>query len=89
MKNPLCPICQMDHYVIKSGLNRTGSHRYRCQGCKRYFTPKPKLQGYDQSTKKKALKLYRKGVSLRAIGRSLDIHHQTISNWVKKAHRFK
>src|SRR5258708_1205317 len=87
MNNPHCPFCQKDYYVIKSGLNRTGSLRYRCQTCRKYFTPEPKLQGYDQSIKKEALRLYSKGSSLRAIGRSLNIHHQTVKNWVKAGPR--
>ncbi|HEY7348793.1 MAG TPA: helix-turn-helix domain-containing protein [Ktedonobacterales bacterium] len=85
MKQPPCPSCHQDESVIKSGLNRTGSQRYRCQACRRYFTPDPKPEGYDLALRKRALQLYLEGTSLRAIGRLLGIHHQSVSNWVTRA----
>ena len=85
MKHPACPSCHQDHYVIKSGLNHTGSQRYRCRSCRRYFTPDPKPEGYDLSIRTQALKLYLEGTSFRAIGRHLGLHHQTVSNWVSEA----
>ncbi len=85
MSNPACPSCQQNHYVIKSGLNRTRTHRYRCQACQRYFTPRPKPQGYEARLHEQALQLYLEGTSLRAIGRLLGVHHQTISNWLTAA----
>ncbi|HEU5200397.1 MAG TPA: helix-turn-helix domain-containing protein [Ktedonobacterales bacterium] len=85
MKQPNCPSCQQDQYVIKCGLNRTGSQRYRCQTCQRYFTPDPKPEGYDLALRTQALKLYLEGTSFRAIGRVLSLHHQTVSNWVTQA----
>lgn len=50
MSHPNCPTCQLNHYVIKAGLNRSCTQRYRCQDCARYFTPQPKPQGYDPQT---------------------------------------
>ena len=85
MKQPTCSSCQHDEYVIKSGLNHTGSQRYRCQACRRYFTPEPKPEGYDVSVRTQALKLYLEGTSFRAIGRILGLHHQTVSNWITQA----
>jgi transposase-like protein len=85
MKQPNCPYCHQDRDVIKSGLNRAGSQRYRCQGCHRYFTPQPKPEGYDLALRTQALKLYLEGTSFRAIGRLLGLHHQTVSNWVTQA----
>jgi transposase-like protein len=85
MRHPTCPSCQQDQYVIKSGLNRTGSQRYRCQSCRRYFTPDPKPEGYEPSVRTQALKLYLEGTSFRAIGRLLGLHHQTVSNWISQA----
>lgn len=85
MKQAICPYCQQDQDVIKSGLNRTGSQRYRCQGCCRYFTPDPKPEGYDLALRKHALQLYLEGTSFRAIGRLLGVHHQSVSNWVTQA----
>lgn len=85
MKQPNCPSCQHDEYVLKSGLNHTGSQRYRCQSCRRYFTPEPKPEGYAVSVRTQALKLSLEGTSFRAIGRLLSLHHQTVSNWITQA----
>jgi transposase-like protein len=85
MKQPLCPYYQQDQNVIKSGLNHTGSQRYRCQSCRRSFTPDPKPEGYDVAVSTQALKLYLEGTSYRAIGRLLGVHHQTVSHWITQA----
>ena len=85
MRNPICPSCQQDQYVIKSGLNHTKSQRYRCQSCRRYFTLAPKPHGYALTLRKHALQLYLEGTSFRAIGRLLGLHHQTVSNWITEA----
>nr|BBH87738.1 hypothetical protein KTC_24890 [Thermosporothrix sp. COM3]BBH88129.1 hypothetical protein KTC_28800 [Thermosporothrix sp. COM3] len=85
MKNPPCPSCQQEQYVIKSGLNHTRSQRYRCQHCQHYFTLDRKPHGYGDSLRKQALQLYLEGTSFRAIGRLLGIHHQTVSNWISQA----
>ena len=85
MKQPTCPSGHADGDVIKSGHNRTGSQRYRCQACQRYFTPEPKPAGYELALRQQALQLYLEGTSLRAIGRLLGLHHQTVSNWVTQA----
>lgn len=71
--------------MIKSGLNHTGSQRYRCQACRRSFTPDPKPEDYDVSVRTQALKRSLEGTSFRAIGRLLGLHHQTVSNWITQA----
>ncbi len=85
MPNPTCPYCHSARQVIKSGRNDSGSQRYRCQACRRYFTPAPKPEGYAPATRNFALKLYLEGTSLRAIGRLLHLNHQTVANWVAAA----
>ncbi|PZR98866.1 MAG: hypothetical protein DLM69_08095 [Candidatus Chloroheliales bacterium] len=85
MTNPTCPDCHSARFVIKSGLNDSGSQRFRCQSCRRYFTPQPKPAGYDQSTRDFALKLHLEGTSFRAIGRLLHLNHQTVANWITAA----
>jgi transposase-like protein len=85
MNNPLCPSCQQNHYVIKSGLNRVRTQRYRCLACQHYFTPHRKPTGYEQAVREQALKLYLEGTSLRAIGRLLRVNHQTVCNWIQEA----
>jgi DNA-binding XRE family transcriptional regulator len=41
--SPTCPTCTQRTFVVKFGHNHSGSQRYRCQYCKRYFTPIPNL----------------------------------------------
>ena len=81
-KEEACPICGQSRPVIKSGLNSTGTQRYKCRSCNRYFTPLPKPMGYDPALKERALLLYLEGSSLRAIGRILNVHHQSVANWI-------
>ncbi len=58
MSHPNCPACQLNQYVIKAGLNRSRTQRYRCQNCTRYFTPQPKPSGYDPQIRKPAVQFY-------------------------------
>lgn len=85
MKRPACPSCHQDRYIIKSGLNHTGSQRSRFQSCRRSFTPDPTPEGYDQAARTQAPKPYLEGSNFRAIGRLLGLPHRTVSNWVTEA----
>lgn len=40
--------------------------------------------GYDPLLREQAVKLYLEGTSLRAIGRLLSIHHQSVANWINE-----
>jgi TniQ len=44
-RNTVCPRCSQSNFVIKFGRNHSGSRRYRCQYCHRYFTPHSALAG--------------------------------------------
>ena len=39
--------------------------------------------GYEQERRQQALQMYLEGMSLRGIGRTLHIHHQSVANWIK------
>jgi transposase-like protein len=82
VQTPYCPYCGQSYYVVKAGLNDTGSQRMRCQQCRRYFTPNPKPMGYDQSTKEMAVRLYLEGMSFRGVGKVLSVHYLSVINWV-------
>lgn len=85
-ERPACPRCGLKRRVVKEGLNnKGGNQRYRCQDCNRYFTPNPWPNGYDPELRERALSLYLEGLSLRAIGRQLGVHHQSVANWVNAA----
>jgi transposase-like protein len=81
-----CPHCRSTERQVRSGHNRTGSQRLQCQQCRRQYTPRPNLLGYDGKTREAALKLYLEGNGLRRIGRLLGVNHQSVANWVTAAH---
>lgn len=68
---------------MKNGKNPSGSQRWFCQDCQRTYTPKAMPMGYGQAKHRQALRLYLEGMSYRAIGRMLEVHHQTVINWVE------
>ena len=81
-----CPRCGQQKRIVREGLNnKGGNQRYRCLDCNRYFTPHPWPHGYDTNLREQALSLYLEGMSLRAIGRQLGVHHQSVANWVDAA----
>src|SRR6476659_11349803 len=82
-----CPSCQQPTAVYKCGFNKTGSQRWRCRRCQRYFTPLRKPMGHAPALREAALRLYLEGTSLRAIGRLLHVNHQSVANWVAAAAR--
>lgn len=77
-----CPKCQSTSRHVKAGSTPAGSQRYRCCGCGCRHTPSPKEFGYDEEVRLQALTLYFEGLSLREIGRLLDVNHQSVNNWV-------
>ena len=82
MQQQLCPSCLLEQGASKSGRNSSGSQRYWCQQCHRYFTPNPKPSGYTVDLRNQVYQLHRAGASLRTIGRQLGINHQTVNNWL-------
>src|SRR4051794_30802528 len=82
---PTCPYCESSQAVVKAGMNAaTSSQRLRCQNCQRYFTQAQdrKPRGHDAKVREQALKLALEGTSYRGIGRLLNIHHQSVANWI-------
>lgn len=54
----------------------------RCKGCGCRYTPVPRERGYDEEVRLQALTLHLEGISLREIGRLLDVNHQSVANWI-------
>ena len=54
----------------------------KCQICGRAYTPEPSPNGYDETTRTRALRMWREGMSLRAIGRILGVSPQSVANWI-------
>lgn len=78
-----CPRCFGTIKQHKIGFNRSGSQKYRCELCKRTYTPEPNRRGYPEELRLQAIKLYLEGNSLRSIGRILKVTHQSVSNWIE------
>lgn len=77
-----CPHCQQNTRQVKVGRTKAGSQRYQCQHCRRRYTPQPKAQGYPDSVRQQAMRLYVDGMNLRRIARHLGVVHQSVANWV-------
>jgi transposase-like protein len=76
-----CPHCAHPG-SIRYGTSR-GAQRYRCQACRRIF--QTLRRGKDPALKQQACQLYLEGMGMRAIGRVLGIHHNTVSRWLVQA----
>ncbi len=68
--------------LVKAGHNASGSQRYQCKRCKRHSTLAPNPSGYDAELRERARQLAVEGNGLRAIGRLLNVTHQTVANWL-------
>lgn len=77
-----CPKCARRKQQIKDGFTPAGSQRYRCKACGCRYTPEPRERGYDEEVRHQALTLHLQGISLREIGRLLDVNHQSVANWI-------
>jgi transposase-like protein len=53
--------------------------------CNRKYTPEPKRQGYPESTREEAAKMYVDGGNLRRIARHLKIAPRTVALWMTDA----
>jgi transposase-like protein len=80
-----CPHCHQSHLQVKDGLTSAGSQRYRCRLCNRRYTPNLKPRGYSDDLKVSAHRMYVDGLNFRRIARLLNVHHQTVINWVNAA----
>jgi transposase-like protein len=77
-----CPYCQSTNRQVKAGKNPSGSQRWKCQQCKRRYTPEPNEIGYPEEMRLQALRMYVDGINYRHIGRHLGVDHKTVINWV-------
>jgi transposase-like protein len=81
-----CPHCASREAQTKAGHTHTGSQRYKCRACARFYTPDPKPLGYPDETKREAVRLYLEGTNFRRIGRILSVNHQSVINWINAYH---
>ena len=77
-----CPHCQRTKRQVRAGFNTSGSQRYKCEFCKRRYTPEPNENSYPHAIRQQAVQLYVDGMNFRRIGRTLGVNHQSVINWV-------
>jgi transposase-like protein len=78
----ICPYCRALTHQVRCGKNDSGSQRMQCKTCGKRYTPLPTEPRCPQAMRQEAVRLYLEGMSFRAIGRRLDVHPQTVINWV-------
>ena len=80
-KNPICPKCKAAE-VIKSG-KILEKQRYKCKKCLFQFT-RLTPHGKPASDKAKAVELYIHGLSMRSIGKILNVSTTSVLRWIRK-----
>jgi len=75
-----CSKCGAVNNQIKKGKTPSGSQRLFCKACENKYTPIKK--GYDEETKKLAVRAYMAGNSARKVGKMFGIDGNTITSWV-------
>lgn len=78
-----CPKCESTERQYKIGRTEAGSQRYQCSLCNCRYTPIKKARGYKLEIRQKAIDLYVAGYRPRQIGDRLQVHHTTVSKWIK------
>ncbi len=68
--------------AIKAGFVK-GEQRYKCKDCGCQFVP-TRHKGKSQEQKMTAVSLYIYGLSLRAIGKLLNVSAVSVLNWIRK-----
>ena len=79
-----CPYCHSKQGQVRAGQNLSGTQRMKCQRCQRRYTPQPSPERYPESLRSEAVHLYLSGLSFRAVARRLEVHHQSVINWVNE-----
>ncbi|MCH2227487.1 MAG: helix-turn-helix domain-containing protein [Candidatus Caenarcaniphilales bacterium] len=67
---------------IKSGF-QNGKQRYKCKSCNRYFVERDDREKYSFEDKLRALRLYKRGLSLRSIAEFIGTNNVTIFHWIR------
>ena len=80
-KNPICPKCKAAE-VIKSG-KILEKQRYKCKKCLFQFT-RLTPHGKPTSDKAKAVELYIHGLSMRSIGKILNVSTTSVLRWIRR-----
>ena len=80
-KNRKCPRCGSTEGQMNYGFDKVGSQRCLCKTCGYRYTLTRK---YSEELKQEAIRLYRSGLSGRAVADILKVNKGSVYNWVKK-----
>lgn len=80
----VCPYCQQAEPVVKFGLTGAGSQRFKCNACKKTFTPKPVVRAVTEEKEARILSHLQERTSIRGICRVLKCSPNTIYATLKK-----
>jgi transposase-like protein len=83
----VCPYCGATERQNSIGKTKAGSKRYRCQMCKRDYTPDPKKWAYTEEEKKSAMRLLLLGNTGRGVGKALGMNKSNAYRWAKEAQK--
>lgn len=78
-----CKYCPSEKFV-KNGFVR-GVQRYRCGHCGKNQITGDRREKHDNKTRGQALAMHLHSGSLRSIGRTLKVPHQSVSKWMEDA----
>lgn len=78
-----CKNCKREDKQIKAGKTKAGSQMYKCNHCKKRYTPNLKERRNSKEIRKQAIKLYMEGNSGRAVGRIVGISKNTCLYWIR------
>ena len=84
MERPYCPKCQ--NPSIKSGKQR-GRQRYKCKTCSYQFT-QTAIRNHSLETKRMAIYLYLKRISMRSVAKVLGVSNFAVHTWVREQAEF-
>jgi len=79
----LCPHCKGNN-LQKNGKSITGTQRWRCKACKKYFQQEYRYNAYTQGIKERIIELTLNSSGVRDIGRALKINKNTVVAVLKK-----
>ena len=71
---------------MKNGRSRSGVAQFKCQDCGRCYSASYKPSGCSEETRLQAVRFYLEGTNFRRIARHLEVHHQSVINWVNAYH---
>jgi len=79
----LCSHCGCNN-LQKNGKSITGTQRWHCMGCKKYFQREYRYNAYTAGIKDKIIEMTLNCSGVRDIGRVLKVNKNTVVSVLKK-----